>query len=179
MMQHRTKKKIAGVRQRGIALVISLIILVIMTLLGMSAIRLITSEERMATNSYDRNLAFQATEATLKEIETLIETEVPTPAAGADCAKIGSIMTCGLAAASATPRWLDEDFDDWEDATAIGSGTLAITPKYFVEYLGNTFACRPGDSSDPNNCKRYRITAQTAGTDGRASVTLQSIYATE
>lgn len=133
----------------------------------------------MATNSYDRNLAFQATEATLKEVESLIETEVPTPAAGAGCAKVGSIMVCGLAAAGSTSRWLDDTFTSWESATTVGSGTLAITPKYFVEYLGNTFACRPGDSSDPINCKRYRVTAQTQGSDGRASVTLQSIYATE
>lgn len=165
--------------ERGVALIISLIILVIMTLLGMAAIRLVTSEERMATNTYDRNLAFQATEATLKNIEALIEAEQPTPAAGAACSKITSIMVCGLATNTATPRWLDDNFASWENAGAIGSGSLAITPKYFVEYLGNTFPCRPGDSSDPVNCKRYRITAQTDGGTGRATVMLQSVYATE
>jgi type IV pilus assembly protein PilX len=166
-------------RQHGVALIISLIILVIMTLLGMAAIRMITSEERMATNAYDRNIAFQATEATLKTIENLIEAEKPTPAAGSDCSLLGSIMTCGAPAATATARWLDTAFTSWKDANTIGTGSLAVTPKYIVEYLGDTFACRPGDSSDPNNCKRYRITAQTAGTAGRSSVMLQSVYATD
>ncbi|WP_294771657.1 PilX N-terminal domain-containing pilus assembly protein [uncultured Rhodoferax sp.] len=164
-------------KEKGVALIISLIILVIMTILGMSAIRLVTSEERMATNTYDRGLAFQATESTLKSIEELIEAEKPTPTSG--CAVAGSIMACSAPAASSTPRWLDSGFTSWQNGTTIGTGTTAITPKYFVEYLGDTFACRPGDSGDPNNCKRYRITAQTAGSAGRATVMLQSVYATD
>ncbi|QDL54235.1 pilus assembly PilX family protein [Rhodoferax aquaticus] len=165
--------------EKGVTLVISLIILAIMTLLGIATIRQITAEERLTSNMYDRNLALQATEAALKEIETLVESEKPTPAAGANCAKIGKINVCGITTASTNARWLDTAFTGWENASTVGSGSLAITPKYFVEYLGNTFSCRPGDSSDPYNCRRYRITAQTDGGTGRATVMLQSIYATE
>ena len=57
---------------------------------------------------------------------------------------------------------------------------LAVTPQYFVEYLGNTYACRPGTATDPNDCKRYRITARSSdGTGGKTMVMLQSVYATD
>ncbi|ARV17092.1 hypothetical protein AEP_00127 [Curvibacter sp. AEP1-3] len=164
-------------KQSGVTLVISLILLLVMTIFGMTAIRLVNSEERMAANTYDRSLAFQATESTLKAIEDLIESEKPQPTSG--CATVGSLMTCAAPASSSTPRWTDTTFTSWSNATTVGSGTLAITPKYFVEYLGDTYTCRPGDPSDPNNCKRYRITAKVDGGGGRAAVMLQSMYATD
>lgn len=49
--------------QQGAALVVSLIILVIMTLLGVTAIQVTTSEEKMVANLREFNIAFQAAEA--------------------------------------------------------------------------------------------------------------------
>jgi type IV pilus assembly protein PilX len=168
-------------KQRGVALIISLILLVVMTLLGMAAIRSITSEERMATQTYDRSLAFQATESALKSAELLLEAlpTKPTPAVGAGCTLADNLMVCAPPATADTPRWKDDDFASWQNATTVGSDTLAITPQYFVEYLGDAFACQPGNASDPMNCKRYRVTARSPVVTGRASVVLQSVYATE
>lgn len=162
---------------RGFALVVALVILVLMTILGITAIRMITAEEQMASNTYDRSIAFQATESALKTIEALVESEKPTPSA--NCAVVGSLMVCAAPTNSSTPRWLDTTFTSWKDSTTVGTGSLAVTPQYFVEYLGNTFACRPGDASDPNSCKRYRITARTNGAGNRSTVMLQSVYATD
>lgn len=164
-------------RQAGITLVISLILLLVMTILGVAAIRIVNTEERMAANTYDRSLAFQAAESTLKSVEDLIEIQKPQPTSG--CALVNNLMSCAAPLPSSTPRWSDTSFTSWQDATTVGAGSLAITPKYFVEYLGDTFNCRPGDPSDPSNCKRYRVTARVGGSDGRASVMLQSIYATD
>lgn len=167
-------------RQRGIALITSLILLVVMTLLGLAVIRAITQEERMAGHNYARSLAFQSTESALRTVEELIETKKPTPVAGAACATANGLMSCGAPAATATPRWSDTTFASWESLPAIGTGTLAVTPEYFVEYLGNTFACRPGYVSDTNDCKRYRITARSSdGSGGKTMVMLQSVYATD
>jgi type IV pilus assembly protein PilX len=167
-------------RQRGIALITSLILLVVMTLLGLAVIRSITQEERMAGQNYSRSLAFQATESALRTVEELIETKKPTPAAGAACAALNGLMSCGAPLATDIPRWNDTAFASWEALPAVGSGTLAVTPQYFVEYLGNTFACRPGNATDPNDCKRYRITARSSdGTGGKTMVMLQSVYATD
>ena len=53
-------------KQHGVALAIALILLVIMTLLGLSGVRTVGLEEKMASNTYDRSLAFQAAEAALR-----------------------------------------------------------------------------------------------------------------
>jgi len=165
--------------QKGAALIISLILLVIMTIIGLAGIRGITQQERMATQSFDRSLAFQATEAALREIESLVEAKQPTPAAG--CALVDGLMRCAPPAAADTPRWLDSTFASWTNATVVGSGGQSVTPQYFVEYLGNNFECQPGAGVATGiTCKRYRITARSHdGTDTRSAVMLQSIYATD
>lgn len=165
-------------RQKGVALIVSLILLMIMTLLGLAGIRGITQEERMANHSFDRSLAFQAIEAALRNVEQLIETNKPTPTAG--CSVVTTLMSCAAPIATDTPRWLDDNFKSWQALSAVGTGDLAVTPEYFVEYLGNNFECRPGDSSSTTDCKRYRITARSHdGSSARSSVMLQSIYATD
>lgn len=177
-MKLRTVHRQTTTSQQGVALVISLILLVVMTLLGITAIRSVTMEEQMSGHAYDRSLAFQATESALRSAELLVESVKPTPSSG--CSVMSALMVCGPPAVNATERWLDSSFADWTASDQIGTGSLAVTPEYFVEYLGNTFPCRPGDASDTNDCKRYRITARSKdNVAGRASVMLQSVYATE
>lgn len=165
-------------KQRGIALITSLILLVVMTLLGLAAIRSITQEERMAGHSYSRSLGFQASESALRTVEELVETNKPV--ANASCSVITSVMTCAPPAAADTPRWLDASFASWTDLSQVGSGTLAVTPQYFVEYLGGIFPCDPTDLINNQACKRYRITVRSSNSaNGRTSVMLQSMYATD
>ncbi|MFD0666343.1 pilus assembly PilX family protein [Ramlibacter sp. MAHUQ-53] len=168
-------------QSRGLALVVGLVILVVVMVLGLAALRLGAMEERMAGYAQDRSLAFQAAEAALREAEALVDAIQPMPTAGAAsaCTDVSqppaSVRACTIPAPQDTPRWTDTAFTGWRDATTVGSGTLAVTPQYFAEYLGNEFPC--GDSPDaPRNCRRYRITAR-AGGNGRAAVMLQSVYA--
>lgn len=166
--------------QSGVALIVSLIILLVMTMLGIAGIRSVTQEERMSAHTYDRSLAFQAVENALRSAEVLLETVKPTPVAGSGCNVVSLLMVCSTPAPTDTARWMDTSFASWQNSSAVGAGTLAVTPQYFVEYLGNTFQCQPGNASDTMDCKRYRVTARSGdGTDGRASVMLQSIYATD
>lgn len=55
--------------QRGISLVIVMIFLVILSLLGINAMQSSTLSSRIARNEADRNLAFQAAEAALRDAE--------------------------------------------------------------------------------------------------------------
>ncbi len=168
--------------QQGVVLIVSLILLVVMTVLGLTSVKLASSEERMAGQSYDRNLAFQAAEAQLRQAEISIEAAaLPTPAALSDCTAVTAgdkqLKVCGAPTPSSTPRWIDASFTGWASGTTVGSGKLAITPDYFVEYLGNTFPCGFDPSTSAASCKRYRVTSRVQPADGRAAVTLQSIYA--
>lgn len=164
--------------QRGVALIISLILLLVMTLVGLSGIRIITSQERMVSYTYDRSVAFQAAEAALRSAEDAIEDAgTPTPAAGTSCNVTGTgvtIMLCGAPTASSSPRWLDSSFSSWTSAST--TVTNLVTPQYFVEYLGDTFPCSTDPTASSATCKRYRITVKADAGTGRANVMLQSVY---
>ncbi len=56
-------------RQQGAALVVGLVLLVIVTLLGVTSLRTVTQEQRMSANQQDRQLAFQRAEQSLREGE--------------------------------------------------------------------------------------------------------------
>jgi type IV pilus assembly protein PilX len=60
-------------RERGVSLVVALIFLIILTILGLTAMRVATMEERMSGNSRDRSLAFQAAEAALRDAESDVD----------------------------------------------------------------------------------------------------------
>jgi type IV pilus assembly protein PilX len=55
--------------QSGAVLVISLIMLLLLTLIGISSIQTTSLEEKMAGNLRDRNIAFQAAESAIRDAE--------------------------------------------------------------------------------------------------------------
>jgi type IV pilus assembly protein PilX len=179
-LQYRSRKH-RSTQQRGVVLIMSLIMLVLMTLIGMAGIRAISKEERMVAQSYDRTLAFQASESALREAEVLIEAAGrPSPVVNTACALTGApsqVMVCGASPTPTISRWDDAAFASWTDATPVGTASLALTPQYFVEYLGGNFPCKL-NSTLAENCKRYRISARPNAGSGRSSVVLQTIYAT-
>ena len=67
-MTHYPHKK----HQSGVVLVISLIMLLLLTILGITSMQVNGIEEKMAGNSRDQNIAFQAAESTLRQAETFI-----------------------------------------------------------------------------------------------------------
>jgi type IV pilus assembly protein PilX len=60
-------------KQKGVVLLVSLVFLLIITIAGISAMRLSTVEEKMTGNFSDRNVAFQAAEAALRDGEAWID----------------------------------------------------------------------------------------------------------
>ena len=56
-------------RQRGFSLIVSLMMLIVIIILGVSGSQMAINEERGARNDRDRQLAFQAAEAALKDAE--------------------------------------------------------------------------------------------------------------
>ncbi len=59
-------------RQNGVAFVVVMMLLIVVSLLGLSAMRGTLMQERMVASLYDRNLGFQAAEAALRDAEALI-----------------------------------------------------------------------------------------------------------
>src|SRR5690606_3767551 len=70
-------------RERGAVLIVALVLLLVMTILGVSSLSSTTLQERMAGNLRDSNLAFQAAEAALREGEEFLRQAVLPPFTGA------------------------------------------------------------------------------------------------
>ena len=175
-------------KQRGAVLIVALIFLVVMTMLILASIRGTVMQERMASNLYDRSLAFQAAEAALREGERFVLESSPKPTA-TGCDSSGN---CSAPEPDEPPAWQDED--NWVAAHSaedghghvIEIGDLPVPPQFLIELLAD-------DMPEVNLCEstaidpdapcyggpeglRYRITARS-GEAGRAVVILQSVYA--
>ena len=74
-------------RQRGAILFVSLIILLLMTILGVTAMSNVSMEERMAGNMRDGDMAVQAAEAALRSGEAWLIATVTEPA---KCSTLGT-----------------------------------------------------------------------------------------
>ena len=60
-------------RQQGAILIISLLLLMVLTIIGVAGIQSTTLEERMSSNLREQYYAFQAAEAGMREAELIIE----------------------------------------------------------------------------------------------------------
>jgi type IV pilus assembly protein PilX len=177
---------------RGAALIISLVILVVITLLGVASLRNVVLEEKMVTNYYDRSLAFQAAEAGLRAGEALALSQAQAipphaqgqaqtvPTAASQCSSSCNGGICSPPGEFCPARWNMDTFSGWVNVTGLSLTSQAgNAPQYFIEYLGNTFPCDPATPTSNLSCARYRVTARSNAGDGRAVVMLQSIYATQ
>ena len=182
--------------QRGVALVVALILLVVITLVGLAAVSGTIMQQKMSSNFYDRDVAFQAAEAALRQAQVAIGAATSGAAAPAgfyDCSPPAPNGTGANNPCQANP------FNDSNvPATNIfpvpkstyDAGTMAASqPQYIVQYMGKFALPTPpvrqlsGCSgylpcSPPGLVDFYRITARSgpADSNGRASVTLQSVY---
>lgn len=143
--------------QRGTALIMTLVMLVLITLIGVSSIRASTMDEKMAGHSRDRDKAFQAAEAAVQWCLSQLNAETYT----------GTPLT--PAAATATPVW--EIDSNWTNANSIevnlgSDARLAQQPRCMYEELG------AGSGS-------FRVTGRAVGASALTVVMLQATYSLE
>jgi len=164
-------------RQRGVALLVVLMLLLIMTLLGLASLRGALMEERMAAGTFDRGLMFQAAESALREAEARTATT--------KSFQYTDSCTAGLCGRP-NPTNQDAYVDRWllanppfVNAAAVTADGISVTPGYFIEYMGEAPNWPGCDREVPIQAgclgPRYRITAR-AQAEGRSEVVLQSSY---
>lgn len=170
--------------QRGAALAISLIFLLILTLLGITAMSGSTVQERLAGNQRDLELAFEAAEAALRdgEIDLINRTAPPTPVTGA-CA--GSCPVWELNARDFTTEaetWWQSNAQEYRSAgsadlkPAAGASPLAEDPYFVIEerdFVRDTTQV-PTTYGGPSGRYFYRVTARAVGASDDAVSILSS-----
>lgn len=166
--------------QKGAALVVSLIILVAMTLLGITSMKGTSTELAMAGNLRESALTFQAAEAGLRSGETIIANSTSR-----------SIFDDQSNAAYLYNNEADPDYlnaKSWDNAESANSITLAAihtSPKYFIKYLGE-WAQNPlalvnigsGYGGQPPGIvtSNFRVTSRGSGQTDKSFRTVQSYY---
>lgn len=174
-----------SITQRGAALIVSMLILLVMTLIGVTAMNVTGLEERMAGNTQDRDRAFESAESALRDGEAVVFTKGTDDFNG----------TNGLYPAPTDGSMLWATSLDWGPAstqTRAFSGSLIHVPqkpRYIIELLaevpcaGGTEKVGGGYSEDtkesPCNKYYYRITSRGVGGAAGATVMLQSTYINE
>jgi type IV pilus assembly protein PilX len=156
--------------QRGSALIIAMVMLLVMTLLGVTAIRNTTLQERMAGNLRDSNLAFQAAERALREGERFLRSPTLPPFTGAN-----GLLTmhddAGEGAFWSTYDWVGNG------RTAAGILEVARAPLYVIEELPPVPVVGGSERFGPlPDVGFYRVTAQAVGGTADAVSVLQTTY---
>ena len=160
-------------KQRGMALLISLVMLLLMSIIVVHAARSSNLEILLGNNSQDAAQALMSAEDSALAAELLIESTYP----GAPTVDFGVITDDGLYAVGQVAV----DTVDWTglDAQRVGSGYEYR--EYIIEYLGPTsttdgsIAVGAGMASDRRFL--YRTSGRGQSSRGSARV-VQTIYAT-
>jgi len=163
-------------KQCGAVLFVSLIMLLLMTLIGVSGMQTTVLEERMAGNFKDRNMALQAAESTLRAAESYLNTESLLPPF------TGSELGHYQPTSSGAARW-DESVIDWSDtandviAYQGSLNNISADPVYIIEEMPPIN--ESGSSLETGTAlqnRYYRVTSRAVGGTGTAVVILQSVY---
>lgn len=176
--------------QSGVALAVSLVLLLVITLIGVTAIRMTTMQQRITANFYDREVGFQSAEAAVM--------------VGAQALQAGTATdrNCGTGGGACKQNpFTDTNFSSssiHSVATGTGSQQFAAgnnasgQPQYVIEYMGQyqdttsdygynqtANAAQYGSQGSHIMRKYYRITSRSGDPSSigdRAVVTLQAMY---
>lgn len=164
-------------RQAGAVLFISLIMLLVLSVIGVTAMQTTTLEEKMAGNLRDQTLAFQAAEAALREGEVWLGDPTRTEPTGQAA---GSCTPCDVYQLNAYPL-IDSTW--WINNTtrtrpySVLLPNVATPPRYLIEY--HSFipdSLTTGQQSDAGGRVTFRATSRGTGGSDVAQALAQSTY---
>ena len=187
-------------RQRGVALFMSLIFLLVLTIIGVAAMKATGLEEKMMHSSKDINLAFQAAETAVLHAERWLVFQSGLPPFPSPSSGLYDSNTCPTASKQ---MWQCDSLVDWVGRNNVigypGDPYNAVTgggpytppaggiqmvrnqPQYIIEFV--TEVMDEGGSlvekNDGTNNKKtiLRITARGTGGLDNTAVLLQSTFA--
>lgn len=170
-------------KQRGMTLLVGLILLVMLTVISLIGFRNTTLSERMTGNSVDRNVSFQSAENAGKEALEVIESGLfnattighydPPLASGGNTA----FWTQGAGAtvpspATDCPTTAPFSWTSCAAAVATQYANNAQKAQYVIELLSQVSS----GAGPVTTVSTYRVTSRSTGGSGQAEVVLQSIY---
>lgn len=179
-MNLRTPERYIPPGQRGVALMVALVFLIVVTLIGIAAARIVTLETRLTGNVQNRDVAVQSAEAALRFAEAgLLQGSYTNFAANGQ-----GLYTFDSSQSSpwyASAGWTSSSTTVLPyTGPALSSAGYAQAPQFIIEQMPSV--ALPGESigmgqygSGVPPSAVYRITARATGGDTTSHVMLQSI----
>ncbi len=167
-------------KERGAALIFALVMLLLLTILGITAVTTSSLQEKMAGNMRDQYMAQQAADSILRDAEALIfnQAQRPTPSCPANTAitqRVWDSASVGLpgcltdVTAAADSWWTANGF-----ASTLSNGKTAQEPRYVVEYIQRVPVCL--DCKPKIYRYYYRTTGWSVGATDYARGLIQSVF---
>lgn len=167
-----------SIRQNGFALIFSMLVLVLLTIVVVSGARTTLLNEWMAGSYMDRTRAYQAAEQSIQQAKALMTATV----AGVDYGEVclggcavsaAKAVTASTVQATALPTvWSDTTAATMDQTTETTATGRLATGKYFVTQLSSAFL--PSDRL-ALGCKAYSIMGRGQGLDSKTVVVLQTV----
>ena len=187
-LTYRHRHPASTSRQGGSVLAISLLMLLVLTVLGISAMDTTVMENRMAANSVQRQLAHQAAEAALREAEAWLSDDANINISAQLESKFNGAQLYNAVDSAKALTWDRYNSKDWTAANSKGVASLSSfaayvndipgAPRYVIEYMG-----RLGRKHAALNYKdidarqhAFRVTAIGWGLDKKTKVVLTSTF---
>lgn len=166
-------------RQNGMILIAGLILLLVITLIGVTSMQSVTLSEKMAANMRDSNVAFHATESALSDAEQWLQQQASQPAAVSAC----DAPPCAVWEHNVLGTMAGRTHSWWQAQAQPFSSNIAgiySQPRYIIEEFGFV----PNELSVDARAKGmgyhyYQVTARGTGGSDTTQVIIQSIYATQ
>jgi type IV pilus assembly protein PilX len=168
-------------RQTGAVLIIVLVMLLVLTILGVSSLTTSSLEQKMAGNSRDRHIAFQAAEAALSYGEDFITSSINAQSAFTN--------TNGFYKENDGPASYNAfDSSWWTGTNSIVYPTSIVevntAPRYTIELYATVEADENtsinlggyGESTGGGAITAFRVTARGTGLSDNTQVILTSYY---
>jgi len=169
-------------RQSGAVLVVSLLLLLVMTLLGLGAAQSTRMQERMAGNQRDLELAMQGAEAGLRAAEDLLPSNRPVSLCrnqGSNCdAYLEDTFVDGSQRALDLARQPDAWWTTWSQEHPANS-TLGLQrpPQFVAERVARMRdTLSEGDPNIKVVREYYRVTSRSRGLTDSAQVIVQTTH---
>ncbi|HEY4210627.1 MAG TPA: PilX N-terminal domain-containing pilus assembly protein [Steroidobacteraceae bacterium] len=178
-------RKYSGSRhQSGAILVVSLLLLLVLTILGVVMMQTSTMQERMSGNTRDLGLALQGAEAGLRYGEAQLSAAAALPATSGTipCAvcQVGILPVAIYDSSQFNWSTQAQCFGSTTITCPTASGAMAILheqPQYTTESLGFVPDSLDVGQDPPEGRDFYQISAHSTGASGKPNTVLQSTFA--
>lgn len=153
--------------QRGSVLLVGLVLLLIITILSLTAMRTTALQERMSGNLRDRGIAFQAAEIALRQGEQPLRDNVSYT--------VGTAGYYEPSLGGASPPSNLGDDSAWASNTMSATSVYGTekNPQFIIEKLPAHVPLVPGE---PVKTDQFRVSALGMGASASTKVVLQSYF---